>query len=109
VTGLATALAAFDDANYLEANGKTVLDNTLVVLATDYGGGGTTTGHIPEGVFHAIAGGNGHFRAGFYDKVYNIVDVYETALKPYGIPTEIGTGRHPRYRYTPRIISEVLV
>jgi len=108
VTGLASALASFDDPTFLEANGKTVLDNTLVLLATDYGGGGTTTGHIPEGVFHAIAGGNGHFRSGFYDKVYNIVDLYETALKPYGIATGIGTGRHPRYRYTPRLITEVM-
>ena len=71
-------------------------------------GGGTSTGHIPEGVFHAIAGGNGHFRAGFYDTVYNIADVYETALKPYGLTTGIGSGRNPRYKYTPRLISNVL-
>jgi len=108
ITALASALTAFDDPNYLEANGKTLLDNTLIVLGTDYGGGGTTTGHIPEGVFHAIAGGNGHFRSGFYDKVYNIADLYETALKPYGLVTGIGSGRHPRYRYTPKLISEVL-
>ena len=107
-TALASALRAFDDPNYLEANGKTVLDNTLVVMGTDYGGGGTSTGHIPEGVFHAIAGGNGHFRAGFYDKVYNAIDLYETALKPYGLVTGMGSGRHPRYRYTPKVITEVL-
>jgi hypothetical protein len=108
ITALASALHAFDDANFLEANGKTLLDNTLVVLGTDYGGGGTTTGHNPDGVFHAIAGGNGHFRAGFNDKVYNIADVYETAFKPYGLVTGIGSGRHPKYRYTPHVISEVL-
>ena len=68
----ASALRALDDPNFLEANGKTVLDNTLVIMGTDYGGGGTSTGHIPEGVFHAIAGGHGHFRAGFNDKVYNV-------------------------------------
>ncbi|HEX2657792.1 MAG TPA: DUF1552 domain-containing protein [Polyangia bacterium] len=106
--GLATALKAFDDPTFLESNGKTLLDNMLVVMGTDYGGGGTTTGHVPEGVFHAIAGGNGHFKPGFYDKVYNVADVYETALKPYNIATGIGTGRHPKYRYTPKIISEIL-
>lgn len=105
---LAKALLAFDDPTYLESNGKTVLDNTLVVIGTDYGGGGTSTGHIPEGVFHAIAGGNGHFRPGFYDKVYNVIDLYETALKPYGIPTGMGSGRHSRYRRTPVEISELL-
>ena len=108
VSGLASALKAFDDPTFLESNGKTLLDNTLVVMGTDYGGGGTTTGHNPDGVFHAIAGGNGHFRAGFNDTVYNIADVYETALKPYGLATGIGSGRHATYRYTPRLINEVL-
>ncbi len=106
---LAGALLSMDDPNFLESNGKTVLDNTLVVIGTDYGGGGTSTGHIPEGVFHAIAGGNGHFKPGFYDKVYNVIDLYETALKPYGIATGMGSGRHSRYRYTPKEITELLV
>jgi hypothetical protein len=105
---LAGALLSMDDPNFLEANGKTVLDNTLVIVGTDYGGGGTSTGHIPEGVFHAIAGGNGHFKPGFYDKVYNVIDLYETALKPYGIATGMGSGRHARYRYTPKEITELL-
>ena len=108
-TNLAGALMHFDDPNYLEANGKTVLDNTLVVLGTDYGGGGNTTGHNPDGVFHAVAGGNGHFRPGFYDDVYNVIDLYDTVLKPYNIASGMGSGRHPRYRYTPREITELLV
>jgi hypothetical protein len=106
---LAGVLQSFDDQNFLEPNGKSVLDNTLVIMATGYGGGGTTTGHNPDGVFHAIAGGNGHFKPGFYDQVYNIIDVYETALSPYGIASGMGAGNHPQYRYTPKIISEVLV
>lgn len=106
---LAAALQSFDDPNFLESNGKTVLDNTLVVLGTDYGGGGNTTGHIPEGVFHAVIGGNGHFRPGFYDSVYNIIDLYETVLAPYGLRTGMGSGRHSQYRYTPRLIDELLV
>jgi len=106
---LAGVLQSFDDPNYLEANGKTVLDNTLVIVGTDYGGGGTTTGHNPDGVFHAIAGGHGHFRPGFYDDVYNVIDLYDTVLKPYNIASGMGSGRHPRYRYTPREITELLV
>jgi hypothetical protein len=106
---LAGVLQTFDDQNYLEANGKTLLDNMLVVMGTDYGGGGTTTGHVPEGVFHAIAGGHGHFKPGFYDDVYNIIDLYYTALKPYGIDPGMGAGRHPKYRHDPIEISELLV
>lgn len=105
---LASALLSLDDPNYLEANGKTVLDNTLVVVGTDYGGGGTSTGHIPEGVFHAVAGGHGHFKPGWYDKVYNIIDFYDTVLKPYGIPSGMGSGHHKTYRHTPVEISELL-
>ena len=106
---LASALLSFDDPNYLESNGKTVLDNTLVVVGTDYGGGGATTGHNPDGIFHAVAGGNGHFRPGFYDDVYNVIDLYDTVLKPYQIASGMGSGRHPSYRYTPREITELLV
>lgn len=106
---IAYALQALDNPDLLEANGKTVLDNTLVIVGTGYGGGGTTTGHNPDGVFHAIAGGNGHFRPGFYDEVYNIIDLYDTVLKPYGIASGMGQGRHDRFRYTPKEITELLV
>lgn len=106
---LVKVLAALDNQEFLESNGKSTLDNTLVVMGTCYGGGGTTTGHIPEGVFHAIAGGNGHFKPGFYDSVYNFIDLYDTALSPYGIASNMGTGNHPMFRYTPKRISEVLV
>lgn len=108
-TNIASALNSLDDPSYLEANGKTVLDNTLVVVGTDYGGGGTSTGHIPEGVFHAVAGGNGHFKPGWYDKVYNIIDFYDTVLKPYGIASGMGAGHHKTYRHKPVEISELLV
>jgi len=108
-TALASALLSMDDPTYLESNGKTVLDNTLVVVGTDYGGGGTTTGHIPSGIFHAIAGGNGHFRPGFNDSVYNVIDLYDTILKPYGISSGMGQGRHATYRYTPKEITGLLV
>jgi hypothetical protein len=107
-SNLAGALTSLDDPNYLESNGKTVLDNTLIVLGTDYGGGGTGTGHNPDGVFHAIVGGNGHFKPGWYDKVYNIADLYDTVLKPYGVASGIGAGRHAKYRRAPVEISELL-
>jgi hypothetical protein len=33
----------------------------------------------------------------------------DTVLAPYGIASEMGTGHHPRFRYTPKRISELLV
>lgn len=108
-TNLAGVLQSFDDPTYLEANGKTVLDNTLVVIGTCYGGGGNTTGHHPQEVFHAIAGGNGHFKPGFYDTAYNFIDLYDTVLKPYGVASQMGSGNHPTFRHTPKQISELLV
>ncbi len=105
---LAGVLRSFDNPEFTEANGKTVLDNTLVLIGTCYGGGGNTTGHIPEGVFHAVAGGNGHFRPGFYDTEYNVIDLYNTVLKPYGIDSNMGRGNHPTYRHAAREISDLL-
>jgi hypothetical protein len=49
MSGLASALAAFDDPLFVEANGKTVLDNTLVAIGTEYGNDHETTN-----VFHAV-------------------------------------------------------
>ena len=55
-----------------KANGKTVLDNTLVVIGTEYG-----LDHGLSGVFHALAGGHGHFKSGFFSQPANVVDFYD--------------------------------
>jgi hypothetical protein len=54
---------------FLEANGKTVLDNTLVVIGTEYG-----LDHGLSGVFHAVAGGHGPCTSGFFPDLANVVD-----------------------------------
>jgi len=102
MSGLASALAAFDDPLFVEANGKTVLDNTLVVIGTEYG-----LDHGLTGVFHALAGGHGHFKPGFFTEQANVIDFYDTLLKPYGIQSGIGT-RHAVYRYAPREMTAIL-
>ncbi len=38
----------------------------------------------------------------------NIIDLYETVLRPYGINSAMGAGSHPTFRYTPRLIDELL-
>jgi hypothetical protein len=103
MSGIASALAAFDDPSFLEANGKTVLDNTLVVIGTEYG-----LDHGLNGVFHAVAGGHGHFKAGFFPQQANVIDLYDTLLKPYGIASDIGT-RHATFRHTPQELTAILV
>lgn len=82
---LAYFLSRLDDPTHLESNGKTVLDNTLVVLGTEVG-----WNHSLSYLFHAIAGGNGHFKPGWYDQRVNAIDVYNTVLRPYGIDANIG-------------------
>jgi hypothetical protein len=100
--GVASALAAFDDPLFPEANGKTLLDNTLVVIGTEYG-----LDHGLSGVFHAVAGGHGHFRPGFFATEANVIDLYDTLLKPYGIASGIGT-RHALFKHTPRELTAIL-
>jgi hypothetical protein len=102
MSGVARALAAFDDPLFLEANGKTVLDNTLVVIGTEYG-----MDHGLSGVFHAVAGGHGHFKPGFYTQQANVIDLYDTLLKPYGVSSGIGT-RHAAFKYTPQELTAIL-
>jgi hypothetical protein len=102
MSGLASALAAFDDPMFVEANGKTVLDNTLVVIGTEYG-----LDHGLTGVFHALAGGHGHFKPGFFTEQANVIDFYDTLLKPYGIQSGIGT-RHATFRHAPREMTAIL-
>ncbi|MDX2054656.1 MAG: DUF1552 domain-containing protein [Polyangiaceae bacterium] len=102
MSGVARALAAFDDPMFTESNGKTLLDNTLLVLGTEYG-----LDHGLTGVFHAVAGGHGHFKSGFFPEQANVIDLYDTLLKPYGVQSRIGT-RHPVFKYTPRELSGIL-
>lgn len=102
MSGLAGALAAFDDPLFVEANGKTVLDNTLVVIGTEYG-----LDHGLTGVFHAVAGGHGHFKPGFVSQPANVIDFYDTLLLPYGIQSGIGT-RHAAFKYTPQELTAIL-
>lgn len=102
MAGVASALAAFDDPLFLEANGKSVLDNTLVVIGTEYG-----LDHGLSGVFHAVAGGHGHFKSGFFPQPANVIDLYDTLLKPYGISSGIGT-RHATFEHAPQELTALL-
>ncbi len=69
----------------VEAGDRTLLDGTTVVIATEYG-----KNHDSNGVFHAIAGGKGRFKPGFYPQKANAIDVYNTVLRGHGLPATVG-------------------
>jgi hypothetical protein len=56
---VAQVLAKMDSKDFLGPNGKTVLDNTLVLVGSEVG-----TNHDVSRMFHGIAGGNGRFKMG---------------------------------------------
>lgn len=83
ISQLAYVLEKMD--SITEPNGKTVLDNTLVVIGTEYG----RNHEGDKGIFHAVVGGNGKFKPGQNDENLSVADVYATALKAYGVPSGI--------------------
>jgi len=86
-SNIAYFLQQLDSADHLEANGRSVLDNACVVIGTEYG-----WNHSKQDVFHAVAGGGGRFKPGFFtDRKLNGVDLYNTILAGYGIDARIGT------------------
>lgn len=70
-----------------EPNGKSILDNSCVLISTEYG-----RNHDSDFVFHAIAGGGGRFNSGFYSDDIIAADVYNAAFSGYGLDAGIGKG-----------------
>lgn len=76
-------LQALDDPDYLDGNGKTVLDNALVLASTELGDGNP---HNIEDVFHLVAGGNGALRLGqVIDVDAQATALYNAGLRAIGI------------------------
>lgn len=75
-----------------EANGKTILENSMITVSTESGDGRHSD---PErelsGVFHAITGANGRFKTGeILDIGEEGVDVYNSMLDTMGAKTRLG-------------------
>jgi hypothetical protein len=83
VSQLAYVLEKMD--SIIEPNQKTLLDNTVVVIGTEYG----RNHEGNQGIFHAVVGGNGKFKPGQNDENLSVADVYATVLKAYGVPSGI--------------------
>lgn len=82
IAQLAHTLAAMDA--HMEPNGKTVLENSLILLATEYG-----ENHDAKDTFHAVLGGGGRFNAGWYDQAVLPSDIYHQALDAYDVDSKI--------------------
>ncbi|MEL6341087.1 MAG: DUF1552 domain-containing protein [Myxococcota bacterium] len=87
-SNLAYFLGRLDESDFLDANGKTLFDNTCLVIGTEYG-----KNHTKEQVFHAVAGRPDLFNSGFHtDRGLNCADVYEVVAQGFGIDRTIGSG-----------------
>jgi hypothetical protein len=68
----------------MEPNGKTVLENSLVLLGTEYG-----LNHDATHTLHAVIGGGGRFNPGWYGQALLPSDVYHQSLAAYGVDSGI--------------------
>jgi hypothetical protein len=79
----------------LEANGKTILENSLFTVSTESGDGRHNDSKRElSGVFHAISSANGCFKTGhILDLKAEAIDVYNTMLTSMGAKRSLGDGK----------------
>jgi hypothetical protein len=96
---LAYFLAKLDAPDAREANGKTILENSLITISTESGDGRHSDSKRElSGVFHAITGANGRFKTGqILDLGAEGIDLYNTMLSAMGCKKRLGPdGREHR-------------
>ncbi|WP_339749407.1 DUF1552 domain-containing protein [uncultured Rubinisphaera sp.] len=79
---LAYFLTALDNEESRDANGRTILENSLITISTESGDGRhNDVKRELSGVFHAITGANGRFKTGqTLDVSAEGIDLYNTML-----------------------------
>jgi hypothetical protein len=89
---IAYFLKAIDNENSMEANGKTILENSLLTISTESGDGRhSDVKRELSGVFHAITSANGRFKTGqIMDVNHEGLDVYNTMLGAMGCERRLG-------------------
>jgi len=63
-----------------ESNGKTILDNSFVLLGTDLG-----TNHVGRSVFYGVSQANGKFKPGMYDVQGSLLDFLGSCKAAMGL------------------------
>lgn len=79
----------------VEANGKSVLENSLITISTESGDGRhDNVKRELSGVFHAITSANGRFKTGqTIDVGAEGLDVYNTMLTAMGVSRKLGPAK----------------
>jgi hypothetical protein len=92
---IAYFLHRLDDSESKEANGKTILENSLITISTESGDGRhNNVKRELSGVFHAITGANGRFKTGqIMDVGAEGLDVYNTMLTAMGATDRLGPAK----------------
>lgn len=85
-------LKRLDGEESREANGRTILENSMITVSTESGDGRhNNVKRELSGVFHAITGANGRFRTGeIMDVGKEGIDVYNTMLSAMNVPGRLG-------------------
>ncbi|QDU40892.1 hypothetical protein Mal4_52550 [Maioricimonas rarisocia] len=85
-------MSRLDGPDCVEANGRTILENTLLTISTESGDGRHNDPKRElSGVFHAITGAGGRFRTGqILDVNAEGLDVYNTMLETMGAGRPLG-------------------
>lgn len=85
-------LSRLDEQACTEANGKTILENSLFTISTESGDGRhSDVKRELSGVFHAITSANGRFKTGqILDIGAEGLDVYNTMLTGLGVRDRLG-------------------
>ena len=75
-----------------DANGKSVLENSMVTVSTESGDGRHSDSKRElSGIFHAVSGANGRFKTGqILDIGAEGLDVYNTMLETMGASDRLG-------------------
>ncbi|QDV22071.1 DUF1552 domain-containing protein [Aureliella helgolandensis] len=89
---IAYFLHRLDEEDCMEANGRTILENSLITISTESGDGRhNDVKRELSGVFHAITGANGRFKTGqIMDVGAEGIDVYNTMLSAFDTQDRIG-------------------
>tara|TARA_R110002111_G_scaffold144910_2_gene211282 strand:- start:148732 stop:150129 length:1398 start_codon:yes stop_codon:yes gene_type:complete len=88
-------LQKLNNADSQDANGKTILENSLITISTESGDGRhNDVKRELSGVFHAITGANGRFKTGqIMDVGAEGIDVYNTMLTGMGVKDRLGPAK----------------
>ena len=85
-------LKLLDGPDAREANGKSILENSLITISTESGDGRhNDVKRELSGVFHAVSGANGRFQTGqIMDVGAEGLDLYNTMLSAMGVNGRMG-------------------